>query len=39
MTIEDAIKAHDGEAKISRDRFNRLNKNQKQQLLDFLNSI
>lgn len=39
MTIEDAIKAHDGEGKISKDRFNRLNKNQKQQLLDFLNAI
>ena len=39
MTVEDAIKAHDGEGKISRDRFNRLNKNQKQQVLDFLNSI
>jgi CxxC motif-containing protein (DUF1111 family) len=38
-TIEDAIRAHDGEGKVSRDRFNRLNKDQKAQLIDFLNSI
>jgi len=38
-TVQDAIMAHEGEGKISRDRFNRLNKDQKAQLLDFLNSI
>jgi CxxC motif-containing protein (DUF1111 family) len=38
-TIEDAIKAHDGEGNVSRDRFNRLKKDQKAQLIDFLNSI
>ena len=38
-TVQDAIMAHAGEGKISRDRFNRLNKDQKAQLLDFLNSI
>lgn len=38
-TIEAAIMAHDGEAKTSRDRYSRLSKTQRQQLLDFLKSI
>lgn len=38
-TIDAAIKAHEGEAKSSRDRYNKLSKTQRQQLLDFLKSI
>lgn len=38
-TIDDAIKAHDGEAKASKDRYMKLNKQQVQQLIDFLMSI
>ena len=38
-TVDDAIKAHDGEAKTARDRYMKLSKQQVQQLLDFLNSI
>ena len=34
-----AIQAHDGEARISRDRFNRLPPPQRQQLLDFLRTL
>ena len=37
--VDAAIRAHDGEAKGSRDRYNALTPAQKQQLLDFLNSI
>ncbi len=37
--VDAAIRAHDGEAKGSRDRYNVLTPAQKQQLLDFLNSI
>ena len=39
QTIDDAIKAHDGEAKASKDRYMKLNKQQVQQLIDFLMSI
>lgn len=39
QTIDEAIKAHDGEAKTSKDRYLRLNKQQVQQLIDFLMSI
>jgi len=39
MTIDDAIKAHDGEAKASKDRYMKLSKQQVQQLIDFLMSI
>ncbi|OYW73770.1 MAG: hypothetical protein B7Z37_20270 [Verrucomicrobia bacterium 12-59-8] len=39
QTIDAAIKAHDGEAKASRDRYQKLSKQQVQQLLDFLLSI
>ena len=38
-TVTAAIRAHDGEATAPRDRFNRLSPTQRQQLLDFLNSI
>lgn len=38
-TIDEAIKAHDGEAKASKDRYMKLNKQQVQQLIDFLMSI
>ncbi|NBR42621.1 MAG: hypothetical protein EBU04_07095 [Verrucomicrobia bacterium] len=38
-TVDDAIRAHDGEAKASRDRYLRLNKTQQKQLADFLLSI
>ncbi|MGB8166149.1 MAG: di-heme oxidoredictase family protein [Chthoniobacteraceae bacterium] len=38
-TLDDAIRAHDGEAKNARDRYRTLNPLQRQQLMDFLNSI
>ena len=38
-SVDAAIRAHDGEAKGSRDRYNALSPPQRQQLLDFLNSI
>jgi len=38
-TVDDAIRAHDGEAKNSRDRYIKLSKSQQQWLLEFLNSI
>ena len=38
-TVDEAIKAHDGEGKASKDRYLRLSKQQLQQLLDFLSSI
>jgi CxxC motif-containing protein (DUF1111 family) len=38
-TIDAAIRAHDGEAARSRDRYIRRSKMQQQQLADFLNSI
>lgn len=38
-TIADAIRAHDGEGAISRDRFNGLTQNQQRQLLEFLNAL
>jgi CxxC motif-containing protein (DUF1111 family) len=38
-TVDAAIRAHDGEAVRSRDNYNRLNRSQRQQLLEFLNSI
>ena len=38
-TVDDAIKAHDGEAKAARDRYMKLNEQQVQQLLDYLMSI
>lgn len=34
-----AIQAHDGEGRVSRDRFNRLSPPQRQQLLDFLRTL
>ncbi|MBN8419277.1 MAG: c-type cytochrome [Verrucomicrobia bacterium] len=39
QTVDEAIKAHDGEAKASKDRYLRLSKQQAQQLIDFLMSI
>ncbi len=39
QSIDEAIKAHDGEAKASKDRYLKLNKQQVQQLIDFLMSI
>ena len=39
MTIEDAIKAHDGEAKVSKDRFQKLTRDQQALLVEFLKSI
>lgn len=38
-TVDDAIKAHDGEAKAAKDRYLKLSKQQVQQLLDYLMSI
>lgn len=38
-TLDAAIRAHDGEGKTSRDRYNALSAQQRQQLLAFLNSI
>jgi CxxC motif-containing protein (DUF1111 family) len=38
-SVDDAIKAHDGEAKTAKDRYLKLNKQQVQQLIDFLMSI
>ena len=38
-TIEDAIQAHDGEAKIIKDNFNKLTADQKKLLVEFLRSI
>ncbi len=38
-TIEDAIKAHDGEAKSSKDRFLKLTRDQQALLVEFLKSI
>lgn len=38
-SIDQAIRAHDGEAKNSRDRYLRLNLTQKQQVLDYLKSL
>ena len=37
--VDEAIRAHDGEARISRERYLRLNPTQQQQLIDFLKSI
>lgn len=38
-SVDAAIRAHDGEAATSRDRYLKLNKTQRQQILDFLKSI
>ena len=38
-TIEDAIRAHDGEAKVAKDRFLRLTPDQQALLVEFLKSI
>ncbi|WP_395748166.1 di-heme oxidoredictase family protein [Prosthecobacter sp.] len=38
-TIDEAIKAHDGEGKVAKERYLKLTKQQVQQLIDFLNSI
>ncbi|MFN0079124.1 MAG: di-heme oxidoredictase family protein [Prosthecobacter sp.] len=38
-TVDEAIKAHDGEAKAAKDRYLKLSKQQVQQLLDYLASI
>ncbi len=38
-TIEQAIRAHDGEASVARERFKRLTRDQTQQLIDFLKTI
>ena len=39
LSVDQAIQAHDGEALASRNRYRALNATQRQQLLDFLNSI
>ena len=39
QTVDDAIKAHDGEAKATRDRYLKLEPNQRQLLIQFLQSI
>lgn len=39
LTVDDAIKGHEGEAKSAKDRYMRLSKQQVQQLLDFLATI
>jgi CxxC motif-containing protein (DUF1111 family) len=38
-TVDQAIRAHDGEARSSRDRYNQLTAAQRQQLLDFLHTL
>jgi len=38
-TVDEAIRAHAGEASVSRDRYQRLNPTQRSQLLEFLNSL
>ena len=38
-TVDEAIRAHDGEAKNARDRYLRLNATQQRQVVDFLNSL
>ncbi len=38
-TVDAAIRAHEGEGTVSRDRYNRLNQQQRQQLLDFLATL
>ncbi len=38
-TVDEAIKAHDGEGKAAKERYMKLNKQMQQQLLDFLMSI
>ncbi len=38
-TLDDAIRAHDGEARNSRERYQTLSPGQRQALFDFLNSI
>ena len=38
-TADEAIRGHDGEARVARDRYRWLSPTQKQQLLDFLNSL
>ncbi len=38
-TVDGAILGHDGEAKAARERFRQLGSTQRQQLLDFLNSL
>ncbi len=38
-TIDQAVQAHDGEASVARDRYNKLPRSQVHQLLDFLNAI
>ncbi|HSV68917.1 MAG TPA: di-heme oxidoredictase family protein [Methylibium sp.] len=38
-TVDAAIRAHDGEGAAARDRYNRLGRVERQQVLDFLNSI
>jgi CxxC motif-containing protein (DUF1111 family) len=39
MTLDDAIRDHDGEGAVAKTRFTQLNPTQKQQLFDFLNSL
>lgn len=39
QTVDEAIRAHDGEAKAAKERYLKLNKQQMQQLLDFLATI
>jgi CxxC motif-containing protein (DUF1111 family) len=39
VTIHDAIKAHDGEGKVSKDRYLKLNKTQQKLLTDFVLSL
>ena len=38
-TVDQAIRAHEGEGSVPRNRYNQLTTQQRQQLLDFLNSI
>jgi CxxC motif-containing protein (DUF1111 family) len=39
LTLEDAIRAHDGQARMSRNRFNRLDPQDQQALIAFLKSL
>ena len=38
-TLDGAIAAHEGQARASRDRYNALNRNEKDKLLTFLRSL
>ena len=38
-TVDEAVRGHDGEATVARDRYQRLLPSQRRQLLDFLDTL